>query len=151
MAITQWELSRHQQQVGFQYKKLLIGLSTGAVIAIAAFLRDLFAVPVAKPLLLITIFSFAVSVLFSMFYISALTEYAISERLSPVTRWMGTPWVSIIAEVSFYVGFVCLAIFVIYNLWFMPPPLTTEPSPPNSPVLGKLFIFNQLPTPPALP
>lgn len=126
------ELGKYKYEVASRWMRLLIGLSTGAVIAIATFLRDLFTVPVARSLLLIAVGSFAISVLFSVFFMSAYTALEVTDTHSWRTRLMGSKWVSGIAELSFYIGFICLVAFIVYNFWFMGHP---HSHPPTEPVI----------------
>ena len=110
-------LTEQQYTALFKWFSLLIGLTTGAVIAIPVFLRDLFSAPVGGWLLLCALSSFAVSTLFSVFFISALTNYVYEQKLEwPQTR-MGSQWVPRVAEGLFYLGFVLVSVFVVLNLY----------------------------------
>ena len=110
-------LTDQQYEALSKWFRLLIGLSTGAVIAIATFLRDLFSVPVAGWLLLRGIGFFAISTLFSVFFLAALTSYVYDQALEWPHNWMGKPAVPRIAETSFYIGFVAIVAFIIWNLY----------------------------------
>jgi len=63
---------------------------------------------------------------------SAYTVLEVTDTHSWRTRKMGSKWVSSIAEVSFYIGFICLAAFIVYNFWFMGHP---HSRPPNKAVI----------------
>lgn len=126
------ELGKYKFEVASRWMRLLIGLSTGAVIAVATFLRDLFTVPVARSLLLVALGSFAISVLFSVFFMSAYTVLEVTDTHSWRTRLMGSEWISGIAELSFYIGFICLAAFIVDNFWFID---HLQSHLPNEPVI----------------
>ena len=104
-----------QYTAAFQWFRLLIAISTGSVIAVATFLRDVLRDPVAGWLLVSGIAFFSVSVLFSVFFLSALTGYTYEHRLAWAFDWMGKRPVSTIAEITFYLGFLLVAVFVVWN------------------------------------
>ena len=117
-----------------QYLRLLITLSSGALILVAAFLRDVFRSPIARPILGIAIGAFALCVLFSARAYMALLSgevaklialHAIPEieqakpgtanrvALDFMTRHM---WAFRYASYSFFAGVAALAVFIIWNL-----------------------------------
>lgn len=120
---------KHKYEVISRYLRLLIGLSLGAVVLMATLLSDLFREPVARPLLLGALISFALCVLFSMFSMSSLTEHQVMiPRVNVPThvKALGSYWVNLSAEIFFLLSFILLAIFVVYNFWVLNPP--SEPS-----------------------
>ena len=122
-------LTKHKYEVISRYLRLLIGLSLGAVVLMATLLSDLFREPVARPLLLGALISFALCVLFSMFSMSSLTEHHVLIPRGNVpthVKVLGSYWVNLSAEIFFLLGFILLAIFVVYNFWVLHPP--SEPS-----------------------
>lgn len=123
------ELEKHKYHAEFQYRRLLVGLSTGAVIAIATLLRDLFPQPIAKWLLIVTVFGFSVSVIANMLFLSFYTEHIVVREHK--TRWIvfleRLP-LSRSGEVFFFLGLISLSIFIIYNFYALEPgPATTSP------------------------
>ena len=99
-----------------QLLRLLIGLSSGALILVATFLGDVFSQPVARSPLLIGVLFFGLCVLFSMLFLIALTRDAVMGRETRTGKYLGAIWVFVVAESSFVVGLVSLAVFVIWNL-----------------------------------
>ena len=103
--------------LSFAHMRLMIGLSAGAVILVATFLRDLLSEPTLRPLLIIALVSFAFCIALSMLWIGALLEAATQEKDTTFLRITGSDWVYFSAQLTFFVGLICLSVFVIYNLY----------------------------------
>ena len=107
------------------HTRLYVGLSSGAVILVATFLRDLFTHPVLRPLLLIAVVSFAICIGATMLVMSAVVEFGVEDTKTDSLSLMqkiGTKRTSHIGEISFFLGLICLCVFVIYNLYFLGSP-----------------------------
>lgn len=127
-------MSNEPRRLAAEYLKLLTTLSAGAMILVATFLRDVFQVPVIRPVLGIAVGAFALCVLFSarafLYLVSVeATEWLPGamvpelEKAKPGTGKRGAAelflkgtWVFRAALYSFIAGIALLGVFVIWNL-----------------------------------
>ncbi len=116
---------KDKAHVALAHTRLYVGLSSGAVILIATFLRDVFTHPVLRPVLLIAVGLFAICIGATMMVMSALVEFCMEDTKPDSLSLMqkiGTKRTSRIGEFSFFLGLICLCVFVIYNLYFLGSP-----------------------------
>jgi len=113
------DLEEYKFQAVLQYTKLLVSLSTGGVLAIAIFLRELFTVPVAKWLLVVTVTAFSLSVISNMLFFSALVELICTRKESNWVKVFGNIWNSRVGQSTFFIGLLAITTFVVYNFFVL--------------------------------
>ena len=104
-----------------QFVRLLISLSTGAVLVVGALLRDVFPQPQLGTLLGLSLGSFAICVLcclgFSLRVAALVFFYEnYDPSLDPLPSPKSGDWLWRTALVSFFLGFVLFSVFVLWNL-----------------------------------
>ena len=102
-----------------QFVRLLIALSSGAVLLVGTFLRDVFPNPSVNWALLLAVAGFAMCVVFSLGYFLKLAGMVMFMEANP-GRDLRTGWTTQYlwqgALVSFFLAFGLLAFFIIWNL-----------------------------------
>ena len=119
MAVSAWSTGADTgQKIALitQLLRLLIGLSTGSIVLVATFLRDVFSQHVARQPLLIAVSAFTSCVFFSMLFFIGLTRDVAMGNQTRAGKYLGSTLVFVVAEFSFVVGLICLAYFVMANL-----------------------------------
>lgn len=101
----------------FEYLRHITTLSTGSIILIATFLEKLFKYPRWKPLVIVSLGGFMVSVL------SSVVQYTVMLMTLRKNQVESTKWEILLGLVSlgftwigFLIGIISLAIFAIRNL-----------------------------------
>lgn len=102
----------------YDYLKHLSTLATGSIVLLAAILEKLFAQPSWKPLVVISIGGFLVTVVSSVLAYSLMVLNFPRPGINS-KRWEGNVvfWAMVVTWISFVAGVFSLAVFIVRNLF----------------------------------
>src|SRR5215212_9905047 len=110
--------SIEQTKAFIEYFKHLATLSTGSIVLIAAFLEKLFAQPLWKGVIVLSLIGFIVSILSTIIAYTVFVQYGFEEEEPNLPGWaafIGLIGI-LLTWMGFLTGIVSLAIFALKNL-----------------------------------